>query len=117
MPGVGRRARRLAWHAVVAAAEAGACVFALRRAEGACEGTASRAARRKEALELNDQVVQGLVVARASFELGDHAGGMKALDATLDRAKKLVTDLLGEQEREGGVHSSFVREHPAAVTK
>jgi hypothetical protein len=50
--------------------------------------------RRRDALELNDDVVQGLVVARMAMELGDLETAVAAIDRTLESAKKIVGDLL-----------------------
>ena len=99
-------------HAGFILAESVACLVAWKKSEEYAERIVEHGVRRKEALELNDHVVQGLVVARASFELGDAEGGKRALEATLGRAKDLVSDLLGEEETHEG---SLVREAPATV--
>lgn len=52
--------------------------------------------RRKEALELNNQVVQGLVAAKLAFETGQEKTGLESVVATLERAKAIVTRLLRE---------------------
>jgi len=54
--------------------------------------------RRREALHIHDNVVQGLVMAKLSLELGELDAGMAHLDATLAAARRLVTDLLGDPE-------------------
>lgn len=98
-------------HAGFILAESVACLVAWKKSEQYATQIAEHGLRRKEALELNDHVVQGLVVAKASFELGDEAGGRAALDATLGRARSLVSDLL----RGDDPGSSLVREEPAEV--
>jgi signal transduction histidine kinase len=52
--------------------------------------------RHREALEIHDNVVQGLAMAKLSLELGEVEAGMAALEETLEAARRLVTDLLGE---------------------
>ncbi|HYP23196.1 MAG TPA: hypothetical protein VEV43_06460 [Actinomycetota bacterium] len=103
-------------HAGFILAESVACLAAWKKSEQYAAQIAEQAVRRREALELNDQVVQGLVVAKASFELGDVEGGRKALDATLGRAKDFVSDLLGQDHTTGTAQpGSLVREKPATV--
>jgi hypothetical protein len=104
-------------HAGFILAASVACLVAWKRQEEYATQIGQDALRRKEALELNDHVVQGLVVAKASFELGDHDGGARALDATLARAKTLVTELLGDQASPEALSGSLVRERPAAVER
>lgn len=55
-------------------------------------------AQRKQAIELNDAVVQGLAVAKLAFEMGDTDKGVQALTETLDTAKHIVARLLGDGE-------------------
>ena len=50
------------------------------------------------ALEINDTVVQGLVVAKMSLELGDTERAGAAIDSSLAAAKGIITGLLGEGE-------------------
>jgi len=52
--------------------------------------------RQRHALELNDSIVQGLAVAKMSFEVGHDQDGLRMLDATLARARAIVTEMLGE---------------------
>jgi hypothetical protein len=101
-------------HAGFILAESVACLVAWKKSEQYAEQLVEHGVRRREALELNDHVVQGLVVAKASFELGDEDGGKRALDATLARAKDLVSDLLGSDDVDDG---SLVRERAAAVKR
>ncbi|HEX2056929.1 MAG TPA: hypothetical protein VHI71_01035 [Actinomycetota bacterium] len=101
-------------HAAFILAESVACLVAWKKSEQYAAQLVEHGVRRREALELNDHVVQGLVVAKASFELGDAEGGRRALDATLGRAKHLVSELLGE---DGVSDGSLVRERSAAVER
>jgi signal transduction histidine kinase len=50
--------------------------------------------RRRDALDIHDNVVQGLVMAKLSLELGETEAGMHALEETLEAARHLVTDLV-----------------------
>ena len=101
-------------HAGFILAESVACLVAWKKSEQYAQELAANSLRRREALELNDHVVQGLVVAKASYELGDAEGGKRALDATLGRAKALVSDLLGQ---DGAPDGSLVRERAASVER
>lgn len=51
--------------------------------------------RERQALDLNDNVLQGLVVARMSLERGDRDKALDALDAAIGSAGTIITDLLG----------------------
>lgn len=48
----------------------------------------------RQALEINDNIVQGLVVAKYSAQRGDSAEAIRAIDETLGRARRLITDQL-----------------------
>jgi hypothetical protein len=76
---------RLRTAALLFAAEAS---LALDRAERASQ------AREQQALEINDNIVQGLVVAKYSAQRGDMEEAIRALDETLGRARRLITDQL-----------------------
>jgi PAS domain S-box-containing protein len=67
---------------------------------------------RSRAVELNDAVVQGLALARYLIDAGDTAAASAAVQATLDRAKELVGDLIGNVEVEAG---ALRRARPADV--
>lgn len=49
---------------------------------------------RAQAITLNDEIVQGLVVAKLSIESGDLKAGMAEITRTLDKARKIVSKLL-----------------------
>ncbi len=55
---------------------------------------AQRLDRERAALEINDNIVQGLVVAKYSAQRGDLESSVAALDETLERARALITDQL-----------------------
>ena len=69
---------------------------------------------RMRAVELNDEVVQGLAVAKLAIELGESEQGLKSVTAVLERARSIVTRLLEEQQLEGGLQpGDLVRETTA----
>lgn len=51
---------------------------------------------RRHALELNDRVVQGLTVAFMALAIGENEQAKNTISATLEEARKIVSDLLGE---------------------
>jgi PAS domain S-box-containing protein len=72
-------------------------------------------ANRKQALDLNDAVVQGLVTSKMALETGDVEIGKKAVDETLDNAKEIVARLL---KPAGAVEpGDLVRSKPAVINK
>lgn len=54
--------------------------------------------RQRQALDIHDNVVQGLALAKLSFELGEDEAGLDAMERTLDAARSFVTELLGDPE-------------------
>ena len=56
--------------------------------------------RHRQALSIHDDVLQGLVTAKLSFELGEQERGMVALEQTLDSARHLVSELLEGENHE-----------------
>lgn len=50
--------------------------------------------RRQQALEINDNIVQGLAVAKYSFDLGQEAKAREAIEGTLVAARSIISDLL-----------------------
>ena len=68
---------------------------------------------RKQALDLNDAVVQGLASAKMALELQDHERGLENVTKTLVSAQKIVTRLLDES---GVVDpGDLVRSEPAVL--
>lgn len=62
----------------------------------------------QQALELNDEVVQGLATAKLALELGQVDEARAALDATLESARGIVTDLMSKngESKPGGFRRS-----------
>lgn len=81
-------------------------------ARAAREKLLLREERSDRAVELNDEVVQGLALAHYLLSAGDTAAATAAVRSTLDRAKRLVGDLIDADELEPG---GLRRENPAAV--
>lgn len=52
--------------------------------------------RRHQALEINDNVVQGLAVAKYAFDLGESEKAKEAIEGTLEAARRIISDLLEE---------------------
>lgn len=52
--------------------------------------------KQRQALEINDNIVQGLTVAKLALELDDKERSEAALSAALTSASKIITDLLGQ---------------------
>lgn len=59
--------------------------------------------RKHQALQINDNVVQGLVVAKLAASMGDRVGADQALDAALVRARGIISDLIGDTGDDGFV--------------
>ena len=70
--------------------------------------------RRKQALEINDNIVQGLAVAKYAFELGDDKKGKTSLDASLSAAKKIISDLLDDLGSDEDMTELLVRDRAAS---
>lgn len=69
------------------------------------------ATQRKEALDLNDTVVQGLTAAKMALELHDNARGLQNVTKTLSNAQEIINRLLDES---GGIGpGDLVRSEPA----
>ena len=69
--------------------------------------------REHDALELNDTVLQGLVVAKLAFELEQRERGMAALESSITAASKMITEFLGPHPtRDGGL---LLRSQPAVL--
>jgi hypothetical protein len=67
--------------------------------------------REQQALELNDTVLQGLVVAKMALDLDQPGKANEALTASIGSASRIITSLIGSQH-----HSlDLLRSVPAAV--
>ena len=69
--------------------------------------------REQRALELNDAVLQGMVVARMALDLGERKRGMAALDSSIASASQMITDLLNDDR--GQLGNRPLRSSPALV--
>lgn len=56
--------------------------------------------RERQALELHDGIVQGLAETKLALDMGRREEGRKALEATLQSARRIMTGLLGEESSE-----------------
>ena len=86
------------WDVVIAAV--GLYYWSLRRSYGGLLRGATLfedfRERQRQALEINDAIVQGLVGAKLSLELDRTEVTRDALESTLSSGRALITDLLGE---------------------
>jgi hypothetical protein len=71
-------------------------------------------ARERQAVEINDNIVQGLSVAKYALDNGRDEQSRKAVEDTLKNARGLITELLGEDEIALGP-GEIRRERPATV--
>ncbi len=87
-----------------------------KRAEANARQLAADRLRKRQALELNDGVVQGLTSARMALELGEVERATTLLDTTLASARDLVSQLLGELDTAPRLQAGdLVRSEPAIV--
>lgn len=68
------------------------------RAEDAAVRLLERAIRQREAIRINDTLVQGLVTAKYAAELGEDHQTRTAIDRTLSLAQSLVSDLMASED-------------------
>lgn len=72
--------------------------------------------RRRRALELNDEVVQGLALAQLSLQAGKQDAARDAVEGTLQAAQAIVAELLESAGEQGRLRpGDLVRAAPAAV--
>ena len=71
--------------------------------------------RRRQALEINDSVVQGLVAALYSLDQGSTSGSAAYLEHTLASARAMMDDLLVPLDGHGLRPGDLVRTTPAAI--
>lgn len=70
--------------------------------------------RRRHALEINDNVVQGLTAAAYAFEEGFDADAKAALRSTVASARLMMNDLLGQSSGASLRAGDLVRDRPSA---
>lgn len=75
-----------------------------------CEDMAQREA---QALEMHDNIVQGLAQAKMALDLGDRDEGYRAIDATLVAARRIMTEILGTEGSEIALGPGDIRLAPA----
>lgn len=70
--------------------------------------------RRRQALELNDEIVQGLTVAKMAYDLGRGPETVEAITKTLKAAQSIISEMLVEEtEGRSLAEGDLVRERPA----
>ena len=70
--------------------------------------------RQRQALEIHDNIVQGLATAKLSFETDDAEGGMAAVEHTLAASRKIISGLLGDEGTASGLGPGDLRRGRAA---
>lgn len=88
-----------------------------KRAEASALSAHDAESRRRQALELNDEVVQGLSIAVYSLDAGDIEGARGAMDATLRAARAIVGGLLAGDEPGDLSPGSLTRDTPANLSR
>lgn len=68
--------------------------------------------REAQALEINDNVLQGLVVARMALDLDESERAKAALDTAIGSASRMITDLLGSDR---SAPAGLLRSSPALL--
>jgi signal transduction histidine kinase len=107
------------WDLVTAAM--GVYYWTLRRTYGALMNGAKLfedlRERQRQALEINDNIVQGLATAKLALELDQHAITREALESTLASARNLITELLGEVAERPTFEAGDLRRSKAALLR
>lgn len=112
------------WHLVawdIITAGMGVYYWTLRRTYGALMRGASLfedlKEKQRQALEINDNIVQGLVVAETALAFDQHELSKEALAATLVSAREIISELLGEANTETRLGPGDLRRSAAATTR
>ena len=111
------------WHTVVGdlvSAWVGIYYWTMRRTYGSLMRGAKlfedMKERQRQALEINDNIVQGLFVAQTALALDEREMSEEAMRTTLDSARQIISDLLGDTETELALKpGQLMREQPAVV--
>jgi glucose-6-phosphate-specific signal transduction histidine kinase len=83
-----------------------------RRAEAERRQLEGSALLHREAIEINDLLVQGLAAARLYFEAGDVETGRRLLDETIGQARDLVSGLIRRADM-GGQTVTIINDQPS----
>jgi len=112
------------WHTVawdLVTAGVGVYYWTLRRTYGALMRGASLfedlKEKQRQALEINDNIVQGLVVAETALAFDQHELSKEALATTLVSARQIISDLLGEANSETRLGPGDLRRNTPAITR
>jgi signal transduction histidine kinase len=73
--------------------------------------------RQRQALEINDGIVQGLATAKLALELDQRHVTKEALESTLASARALITELLGEVAERPTFEAGDLRRTQAALLR
>jgi PAS domain S-box-containing protein len=73
--------------------------------------------RRRQALELNDEIVQGLTVALMAHSLGRYEEAEDAIESTLAAAKTIIGQMLSEELEESPPDGGGLRRDRAALSR
>lgn len=73
--------------------------------------------KRRHALDINDNVVQGLALAKFALELGETERAVKAVASTLAAAQHIMTDLFAETGEESAFEPGSLRRSTPARTE
>jgi signal transduction histidine kinase len=65
--------------------------------------------RQRQALDIHDNVVQGLAVAKLHFEMEQPREGVAAVESTLAASRKIITELLGDEGAENALEPGDFR--------
>lgn len=92
-------------------------VSSSKRSEETQERLEAAIGHQRQAVELNDEVVQGLAVAKLALQSGDEELALRTLDSTLTSARTIVARLLAGAEGAGARSDGYlVRDAAAEVT-
>lgn len=109
----------VAWDLVTAGV--GVYYWTLRRTYGALMSGAKLfddlKERQRQALEINDGIVQGLATAKLALDLDQTALTREALESTLASARGLITQLLGEVTQRPNFEAGDLRRSKAALLR
>lgn len=70
--------------------------------------------RQRQALEIHDNVVQGLAVAKLSLDMGRMVDAANAIEGSLAASRKIISDLLGERGSEFALRPGDLRRQSPA---